>query len=46
MFLPNTHFLGDVAELMVFDTGLTDEEAVRLSDSLTKKYAISDDSTR
>ena len=38
--LPLSHFFGDVAELMIYDTGLTDDEAVLLSKSMMKKYKI------
>lgn len=40
-FLPNSHFFGDIAELMIFDTGLTEEEASVLAKSLMTKYQIS-----
>lgn len=38
--LPLSHFFGDVAELMIYDTGLTNGEAVLLSKSMMKKYQI------
>ena len=41
MFLLNTNFLGDIAEVMIYDTGLTEEESVTLSRALMKKYGIS-----
>ena len=40
MFLPNTHFFGDLSELMIYDIGLTDKEALNLSRSLMIKYSI------
>ena len=39
-FLPNTHFFGDIAELMIYDTGLTDEESLALCQSLMEKYRV------
>jgi len=38
--LPNSHFFGDIAELMIYDTGLTESEATTLSESIMKKYSI------
>lgn len=38
--LPVSHFFGDIAELMIYDTGLTEEEALVLSRSMMKKYKI------
>lgn len=40
MFLPRTNFLGDIAELMVYDTALTAEETTSVSHSLVVKYGI------
>ncbi len=40
MFLLNTNFLGDLGELMIYDTGLTESEATKLSKALMKKYDI------
>lgn len=33
-------FTGDIAEILVFDTGLTEDEALTLSDWLAEKYGI------
>lgn len=38
--LPLSHFFGDVAELMIYNTGLTNDEAVLLSKSMMTKYTI------
>ena len=40
--LPVSHFFGDVAELMIYDTGLTEEEALVVSKSMMKKYKIAE----
>lgn len=40
MILPNTHFFGDLAELMIYDAGLVDQEALTLSKQLMKKYGL------
>ena len=41
MFLPNTQFIGQIAEIMVYDTALTDAECLELSAPLLQKYAFS-----
>ena len=40
MFLPHTNFLGDVGEVMIYDTSLTKKEIVELSKSMIEKYEI------
>lgn len=37
-FLQNTNFLGDIGELMIYDTGLANQEAIKLSKSLMEKF--------
>jgi len=38
--LPNSNFFGYIAELMIYDTRLTEEEALVLSKSMMEKYSI------
>lgn len=40
MFLPRTQFIGDIAEMMIYDTGLTENEVDTLSSGMMKKYSI------
>ena len=44
-YVPNTNFIGDIAELMIYETGLTAEEISTLSQSLMAKYSIGIGST-
>ncbi|MEM8944018.1 MAG: hypothetical protein AAGD11_02465 [Planctomycetota bacterium] len=37
---PNSHFFGDIAELMIYDTGLSNKEAETLSVGLMAKFGI------
>ena len=40
MFLPRTNFLGDIAELFVYDTALTKKEISAVSQSMIERYGI------